>query len=176
MLTLTLTVNSIALYLVVADVLALLTYILFLFHKKRMLEKAVKDITDFISDYFTHTGAEVNVTCFKLDGDRRFVTLIESQPLKRFRFSNILETNLITHIYKKTGNTVEKIYWRFPVAIQNEAIITEGHNTAIPDDLYFADAKATADATHPFDAVNFDTSPGIYKVSEASWDEFKSSK
>jgi len=176
MLTLTLTVNSIALYLVVADVLALLSYILYLFHKKRVLEKAVNDITDFISDYFTHTGAEVNVTCFKLDGERRFVIMIESQPLKRFRFSNILETNLISHIYKKTGNIVEKIYWRFPVAIQNEAIITESHNTAIPDDLYFADAKAAADAAHPFDAVNFDGNPSTYKVSEASWDEFKSSK
>jgi len=49
-----------------------------------------------------------------IEGMKRFVTLIESQPLKRFRYSNVLENNLIAHIYQKTGNTVEKIFWRFP--------------------------------------------------------------
>jgi hypothetical protein len=104
------------------------------------------------------------VTCFKLDGYKRFVTLIESQPLKRFRYSNVLENNLISHIYQKTGNTVEKIYWRFPVEIHKDEIVAEARNEAISDDSYFVDIQAATDAG------------STYKVSEASWDEFKSTK
>ena len=161
MITLTLTLDSLATYIVIIDILVLLSYILYLFHKKRSLEKSVNEIADFITEYFTHTGAEVRVTCFKVDGNKRFVTLIESQPLKRFRYSNVLENNLISHLFQKTGNTVEKIYWRFPVVIHKDEIIAEAHNEAIGDDSYFVDMQNTADAA------------ATYKVSEASWDEFK---
>ncbi len=161
MIQLTITLNSLATYIVVIDVLVLLSYVLYLFHKKRVLEKSIEKITDFITDYFTHTGAEVRVTCFKLEGYKRFVTLIESQPLKRFRYSNVLENNLISHIYQKTGNTVEKIYWRFPIEIHKEEIIAETRKADGLDGEYFEDIQNTEDAV--------DT----YKVSEASWDEFK---
>ena len=164
MLTLTLTLNSLAVYIVVVDILALLSYVLYLFHKDRELEKAIKNITEFITDYFTHTGAEVRVTCFKLEGNRRFVTMIESQPLKRFRYSNVLENNLIAHIFQKTGNTVEKIYWRFPVDVHKEEYLAEAHADFTSDDSYFLDIPNPAEAST------------IYKVSEASWDEFKNSK
>ncbi len=164
MITLTLTLDSLATYIVVVDVLILLFYILYLFHKKRALEKSIQNITQFITDYFTHTGAEVRVTCFKVEGNRRFVTLIESQPLKRFRYSNVLENNLITHIYQKTGNTVEKIYWRFPVEIHKDAIIVETRRDLAGDDSYFVDMQPGEDES------------ATYKVSEASWDEFKNSQ
>lgn len=160
MITLTLTLDSLATYIVAIDIIVLLIYILYIFHKNRELEKSIKNITDFITEYFTHTGADVRVTCFKLDGYKRFVTLIESQPLKRFRYSNVLENNLISHIFQKTGNTVEKIYWRFPVEVHREEIVAE----AISDDSYFVDIQAATDAG------------STYKVSEASWDEFKSTK
>lgn len=164
MITLTLTLDSLATYIVAIDIIALLSYILYIFHKNRVLEKSIRNITEFITEYFTHTGADVRVTCFKLDGYKRFVTLIESQPLKRFRYSNVLENNLISHIYQKTGNTVEKIYWRFPVEIHKDEIVAEARNEAIGDDSYFVDIEATTDAS------------ATYKVSEASWDEFKSTK
>lgn len=164
MITLTLTLDSLATYIVAIDIIVLLIYILYIYHKNRALEKSIKNITDFISEYFIHTGADVRVTCFKLDGYKRFVTLIESQPLKRFRYSNVLENNLISHIYQKTGNTVEKIYWRFPVEIHKDEIVAEARNEAISDDSYFVDIQAAADAG------------STYKVSEASWDEFKSTK
>lgn len=162
MITLTLTLDSLATYIVAIDLIVLLSYILYLFHKKRELEKSIQNITDFISDYFTHTGAEVRVTCFKLEGFKRFVVLIESQPLKRFRYSNVLENNLIAHIFQKTGNTVEKIYWRFPVTLHKDAIAMEVPSDTSSDDAYFVDIQATDDAA------------ATYKVSEASWDEFKS--
>ncbi len=164
MITLTLTLDSLSTYIVIIDILGLLLYVLYLFHKKRALEQSIQNITDFITDYFTHTGADVHVTCFKLDGHKRFVTLIESQPLKRFRYSNVLENNLISHIYQKTGNTVEKIYWRFPVQVRKEEVVAEARGEALADDGYFLDIHSAADAN------------ASIKVSEASWDEFKSAK
>lgn len=168
MFTLTVSLDSTALHIVALDMLGLFSYLLYLNYKKRKIEKSISHITDFITDYFMHTGAEVQVTCFKLEGDKHFVTLIQSKPLKRFRFSNILESNLISHIYKKTGNVVEKIYWRFPVEIRDEAIVTE--QTTEPtrdkdsDDMYFVDVQTAVEAS------------AAYNVSEASWDEFKDQK
>ena len=125
MFTLTLSLDSLSVYLVAADVFILLAYILYIFNKKRRLDKSLKDIREFIQEYFLNTGAEVQVTCFKLEGDKRFVALIQSQPLKRFRCSNALENNLITHIFDVTGNRVEKIYWRFPITLNKDLIAEE---------------------------------------------------
>lgn len=160
MFTLTVSLDSFSLYIVAADVLILLAYILYLFQKKRNLEKSIKSITEFISEYFMNTGTKVEVTCFKLEGHKRFVTLIESEPLKRFRYSNILESNLIAHTLKVTGNVVEKIYWRFPVQINKEAMAAEEKNNTASDE-YFLDVQGLVKIKDG------------YEVSEASWNEFR---
>ncbi len=164
MLTLTVSLDSISLYIVAFDVFILLSYVLYLFHKKRQLEQAINKISDFISDYFINTGAEVEVTCHKLPGSRHFVVMIQSQPLKRFRYSNILESNLISHTYKKTGCMVDKIYWRFPVQLQKEESAEEIEIKSQEDDLYFNEVESLSNEH------------GKYNVSEASWDEFESPK
>lgn len=164
MLTLTLSLDSLSLYIVGFDVLALLSYILFLFHKKRELEKSISNIAEFISDYFINTGAEVEVTCHQLPGTRHFVVMIQSQPLKRFRYSNILESNLISHTFKKTRCMIDKIYWRFPVQVQREENLQEIMIQSQEEDLYFDDVELLS------------KEQSKYNVSEASWDEFESSK
>jgi len=160
MFTLTVSLDSFSLYIVAADVLILLAYILYLFQKKRNLEKSIKSITEFITEYFMNTGAKVEITCFKLEGHNRFVTLIESEPLKRFRYSNILERNLIAHTFKVTGNVVEKIYWRFPVPINKEAIAAEDKTNPVSDE-YFLDVQSVVKIKSG------------YEVSDASWNEFE---
>jgi len=162
--TLTISLNSLALYVVAADILILFSYILYIFNRKRQLNKAVNTITDFITGYFSNSGAEARVTCFKLDGDNRFVTLIESEPLKRFRYSIILESNLISHIFKTTGTVVEKIYWRFPIKPSREIIATPDGNNLADDDAYFSDVHAWAKGQ------------GEYQVSEVPWDQYENSK
>ena len=164
MLTLTLSLDSLSLYIVAFDVLVLLTYVLFWFHKKRQLEKSIKCISNFISDYFINTGAEVEVTCHKLPGRKHFVVMIQSEPLKRFRYSNILESNLISHTYKKTGCMVDKIYWRFPVQHQRDDTPEELQNKSQEEDLYFNDVVALSN------------DQAKYNVSDASWDEFDNPK
>lgn len=162
MFTLTVSLDSLSLYIVAADVLGLLSYVLFLLHQKRALEKSMKRITDFITEYFINTGVEVQATCFKIPDSKHFVALIESAPLKRFRFSNVLESNLITHILSTTGNVVEKIYWRFPVQFQKEALLAEEKHAVEIDDEYFSEVHALTKAE--------------YSVSEVPWAEYESSK
>lgn len=164
MFTLSVSFDSLPLYIFAANILIVLTYILHLFQKKRNLEKSIKNIADFITEYFVNAGTKVQVTCFQLQGTKRFVTLIESEPLKLFRHSNLLESNLIAHILKITGNVVEKIYWRFPVSIINNAMTSEDEKNLVSDDLYFLDVHVLAKAQ------------SAYKVSEASWDEFEISE
>lgn len=168
MFTMTISLDSLALYIVAADVLILLSYVLYIFHSKRRLEKSIKDITDFITDYFLNTGADVHVRCFKIDGNRRYVTLIESQPLKRFRYSNVLESNLIGHVFKVTGNIIEKIYWRFPVQLNQNTMAADARaleeNNNPEDDLYFSEVRKLA------------ASNAEYNVNEVSWDEFETTK
>lgn len=162
--TLTVSLDSTASHIVGFDLLIILIYILYIFRKKRGLAGEIKAISEFISEYFLNTGAEVEVSCFKLDLDKRYVVLIQSEPLKRFRYSNILESNLTSHVFKKTGNTIEKIFWRFPVQIKKDLVGQESDGFPDPDDIYFSNIQlATANNEK-------------YKVSDSSWDEFKSSK
>lgn len=162
MFTLTVSLDSLSLYIVAADVIALLSYILFIFNQKRNLEKSIKKITDFVTEYFLNTGVEVQATCFPLPQSKHFVTLIESAPLKRFRFSNVLESNLITHIHNTSSNVVEKIYWRFPVQFQSEALLDGEKNVVERDDEYFSEMHALTKAE--------------YSVSEVPWAEYENSQ
>ncbi len=162
MITLTLSLDSLSIYIVAADIFILLVYILYILNKKRQLDRALKGITEFIQEYFMGTGAEVQVTCFKLEGDKRFVALVQSEPLKRFRCSNVLEENLITHIFEITGNVVEKIYWRFPVNLTKDVLAAAAKNNLESDDSYFLEGQAIANVAN------------TYKVSELSWDQYAS--
>lgn len=164
MFTLTISLDSLAVYIVAADIVLLLAYVLYILNRKRQLDRSIKYITEFVEEYFANTGIRVFVSCFKLDGDKRFVALIQSDPLKRFRFSSILERNLISHIYELTGNSVEKIYWRFPLQLNKETIAVTEEDTLDNDDLYLSDAYSTAQAMRE------------YKVSEVPWDQFEEQK
>lgn len=164
MFTLTVSLDSLAVYIVAAGVVILLTYILYILNKKRLLDKSIKSITEFIESYFMNTGVGVQVTCFKLEGNKRFVVLIQSQASKRFRCSNVLEGDLITHISDVTGNIVEKIYWRFPINLTKDLITAAEKNSLESDDLYFSEGYVIAEAARE------------YKVSEVSWDQYEAQK
>jgi hypothetical protein len=164
MFTLTISLDYLAVSIIVAGVVILLTHNLYIFNRKRLIDKSIKNITEFIEEYFMNTGAEVQVTCFKLEGNKRFVALIQSEPLKQFRCSYVLESNLITHISEVTGNTVEKIYWRFPIKLNKDLMTATEKNSLESDDLYFSDGYAIAEAARE------------YKVSEVSWDQYESPK
>jgi len=164
MLTLTINLDALSFYIVVADIVLLLCYVLYIKHRDRQRKRAVTVITGFITEYFSNSGTEAKVSCYRLEQDRHFVVLIESEPLKRFRYSNILENNLINHIQKTTGNVVERIYWRFPVQVSQQTILPYKTSSAGSDDDYFSQEPDKAKLQ-----------PG-YGVAEISWEEFEHTK
>lgn len=72
-------------------------------------------VAEAIREYFLHSGVEVKVSCTRLADSPCFTALIESEPMKRFRLSHIIESTLAEHVRKTCQLELEKIYWRFPV-------------------------------------------------------------
>ena len=161
MFTLNLTLDAFSVYVVVADIIALILYVLYLHYKKKRLDKAAEKISQFVKGYFMNTGTEVKVNCIKLDNHVSFVVFIESSPLKSFRYSNLLETSLIAHIEQVTGHSVEKIYWRFPLPLREYDAPVQPEVTPHNNDAYFSDVQEQSHAKVD------------YNVSEVSWEEFE---
>lgn len=79
--------------------------------KRRRRTSAVRAT---IIDYFRRSGVTVSADCV-LTEDGRYTALVESEPMKRFRLSHIIEMTLREHVRKACGIELDKIYWRFPV-------------------------------------------------------------
>ena len=144
MFTLTFSLDSVALYALSANLFALCTFALVVYAAKKKRALAQAKIIDFVTEYFLNTGVEVLVSCSQDPISKQTLVQIESAPLKRFRFSNILESNLIGHIARITGEKVDKIYWRFPVPPQNDAMFTEKSSPLAEDDPYLFEMRAAA--------------------------------
>ncbi len=83
-----------------------------------------------IVDYFRRSGVAVSVECV-LTGSGGYAVLVESEPMKRFRLSHIIEMTLRDYVRKAIKVELEKIYWRFPVkeVVQAAAVPPEGAPT-----------------------------------------------
>lgn len=97
--------------------------------RKRALSTAAIRAT--IVEYFRRSGVTVSADCILTD-DGRYTVLVESEPMKRFRLSHIIEMTLREHVRKASGVELDKIYWRFPVkeAIQAAAAPGEAAQAA----------------------------------------------
>ncbi len=144
MFTLTFSLDSVAWYALSANLLALGAFVLVVYAAKKKQALAQAKIIDFVTEYFLNTGVEVLVSCSQDPISKQTYVQIESAPLKRFRFSNILESNLIGHVARITGEKVDKIYWRFPVPPQNDAMFTEKNDPLAEDDPYLFEMRAAA--------------------------------
>lgn len=152
--------NLSALYFVAAIVIALVVQLALKKHRQKQLDRARQKLSSVITGYFRNLGIEVETTCFSLIEDRRFVAVVESEPIKKFRHSYIIEQALVRHVAKTTGQQVEKIYWRFPF----QAAVEDPAKPAAPrpdlKDPYNAEgpAKAWAQAG--------------YEVEDTSWESY----
>lgn len=154
LMTVNLTFNVPLLAVVVGVVLTLLAYAGVLRYRRHRLERRLRDLGARVIEYFRQYQLEVTAQCFALFGGRRFVVVVESPPIKRFRYSHIIESSLIQHLQKTAGAEVDKIYWRFPLAWQGG-----------PDDPYFTEGQNL-----------FEKAQGEYRVEEASWESYQSSR
>jgi hypothetical protein len=82
--------------------------------RARRQKRKINAVTHAIIDYFKQSGIGVAAGCVSFSHNR-FTVFIESEPMKRFRLSHIIEATLRDHVKKACGLEVEKIYWRFPI-------------------------------------------------------------
>lgn len=74
-------------------------------------------VSQVLIEYFQKTGVEVAVGCVSLHENNRFTALVESEPMKQFRLSHIIEIALRDHVQKTCGLELDKIFWRFPIKV-----------------------------------------------------------
>lgn len=167
MLTINLAFNVPALLIVVAVTFYLLIH--FVLKRRREREQARIDqlITGVISDYFEKTDLDVSATCYHLPDGKGLVALIESEPLKRFRYSHIIELFLQKRILKVSGKEVGKIYWRFPLPKKFEEGTLQPLQEKATGDLYLEQSYLEAETLTQIPA---DVS---YEVGETSWENFE---
>jgi hypothetical protein len=147
-------------------VIALLAYVLLIKYRKRKIARDVALVRSQILAFFGAAGMQVEVSCYTADNTRKLTVCIDSQPVRKFKFSNLVEMVLIRYLSRTTSVPVERIYWRFSMPTENtgemptpsespiESMATEG--AELKDD--FEDEMSMADA---------------YKVAETSWDQFE---
>lgn len=83
--------------------------------KARRTRHNLAVISHTIIDYFRRSGVEVTADCTRLESNGAFVAVVESEPMKRFRLSHIIEMTLREHVRRTCGLELEKVYWRFPI-------------------------------------------------------------
>jgi hypothetical protein len=152
--TVNVTFNVPLLMFVLAILAALLVYGGVMRYRHRRIRRREAELARLITEYFRQHELEVSTRCFNVLDGRRFVAVVESPPIKRFRYSHIIESSLIQHLEKTADAIVDKIYWRFPLAWQSVA-----------EDPYFADSRSSL--LEPEEA---------YRVEDASWESYQKSR
>ncbi len=113
--------------------------------------------------YFAHSGARVGAQCLPIAG--RYLVLVESEPLKRFRYSHIVEASLIAHVEKTLGLQVDRVFWRFPLPVGTAAAHDAADvRPALREDEYVAEGLRAA-KTKP-----------EYHVAEDSWEQYEKAR
>lgn len=162
--TVTLSFDLTLLYIVAANVVAILAYVLVLKHRARRLEHSIKAVSAVIVDYFRADGIEVRVDCVPGPGGKGFIAFIESEPMKRFRYSHIVEASLRIHVQRACKEELDRIFWRFPIQGKGRAAEAGAREMEIPDDKHDEYIREGLDALRK---------KGAYDIREGSWEEFE---
>lgn len=162
MLTVSVTFDLTLLYFVAANVAAILIYALVLRYRARKAQAATVKVTNAISEYFAGSGADISIRCLPQSERNHYLAFIDSEPLKRFRYSHIVEASLINHVEKIHGYLIDRVYWRFPLPAEKTDKPTAAENSIIKqDDEYISQGLLRA------------KSGNDYSVAEGSWDQFE---
>jgi hypothetical protein len=81
----------------------------------RRLQKDIDTVSAAIVDYFRKSEIEVKADCVPIAGTRRLTVFIESEPMKQFRLSHIIESSLRDMVHNLHRVELDKVYWRFPI-------------------------------------------------------------
>ena len=113
--TATITFDLSLLYFVAMNVIGILTYVLAIKFQARRYKRKLDVLTNAIKHYFRITGCEVSVKCVSLTNDKHVVAFIDTEPMKRFRLSHMIEMSLMDHISRTCDLKLDNVYWRFMI-------------------------------------------------------------
>lgn len=108
-----------------AIIVGVLAYIAFQRRQETNRKRRTSAVRAVIVDYFKRSGVAVNVECMPA-GNESYTVLIESEPMKRFRLSHIIEMTLRDYVSRAIGADLDKVYWRFPVKEAIKAAVVPG--------------------------------------------------
>lgn len=157
-----LTFNLTALNFVGMIVIVLLGYVLFIKYQARKRARDMALVRNQVLAFFAAAELQVEVTCFSAADTRKFTVCIDSQRLRKFKFSNFVEMVVIRYLARTTNVPVERIYWRFSMPTENE------NEMLSPIDSLAAEGMGVEDSGEVEPIAGDD-----YKVAEASWDQFE---
>lgn len=138
----------------------------------------IRAISMTITEYFRKSGVEVSVGCVGLPGTRRFTAFIESEPMKRFRLSHIIEMTVREQVYKTCGLELEKVYWRFPIKeATREASAAAGTASTVSN----TGTTAATEESKPAESTDDYINEGLmhyrdipkFEVTELPWETFQ---
>ncbi len=147
-----------------ANVLGIFVYVGILKLRSRRLVRVRERIVEEVDAYFAKIGVTAKTEAIKLPAGGHFTIIADTEPLKRFRHSHIVEMMLIDQVKNATGHTVDKVYWRFPLPAREGAAVDAPENITIPSpevDEYLEQGLARL------------SSPDGLEVNEESWANFQ---
>lgn len=152
-----------ALHFVAILFLILLSYVLYIKYRQRKIDRAMTLIKSQILAFFRAAEMQGEVKCYASANARKFTVCIDSQPQKKFKFSNLVESVLIRYLSRTTDLSIDRVYWRFslPTNVETEMLgpmhemATEGLSVKNKSE---DENKSLVHA---------------YRVAETSWDNFE---
>jgi hypothetical protein len=136
--------------------------------KEKRERRNIKAISAALVDYFRRTGVEVSVGCVKSPNGKRYTAFIESEPMKRFRLSHIIEMTLREQVAKYCGLELDKVYWRFPI----KQVAQEQAQAQAPSREKDAKTGEGVDDYINEGLVNYRDLPKV-EVTEIPWEKFE---
>ena len=154
------------LYLVAINAIAVLVYVLILKYRARRVAENLTALSAAIVDYFQHSDTVVRAECISKLGGKRFIAFVDSEPLKRFRYSHIVEISLRMYVQKLCGLELEKVYWRFPVKV--------ARGEALPDAAVGNEEElATDEDNYLNERLLLRKARSEYEVHDTSWEKYQ---
>lgn len=168
------TADLVLLALVAIFLLAALAYIAIGKLRTRRERRHIHAISITLTEYFRKSGVAVSVACVTVPGTGGFIALIESEPMKRFRLSHIIEMTLREQVHKTCGLALANVYWRFPIKEVTREASTAGAASSSDPSVAEDENKA---AKHADDYIN----EGLvhyrdlpkFEVTELPWETFQ---
>ena len=128
----TISFNLTMLLLVGVNVLGIFVYVCMLRLRSHRTEQAKVRIVEVVAAYFARIGVLAKAEAIELPAAGHFTIIADTEPLKRFRHSHIVEMMLIEQIKQTTGYSVDKVYWRFPLPPREGAVVESPENSITP--------------------------------------------